>query len=130
MRIKKRILLVDDDEVLLDVTKALLENERYEIITQHEGLGVINLVSQLQPDLVPLDINMPVLSGDHLAMLLRVNVDTSHIRIVFYSSNDEDSLRESVSTCGVHGYICKGDILNLNKKVDQYLSLPLSDRHR
>lgn len=124
MRIKKRILLVDDDEMLLDVTKALLENERFEIITQHEGLGVINLVSRLQPDLVLLDINMPVLSGDHLAMLLRANVDTSHIRIVFYSSNDEDSLRESVSACGVHGYICKGDILNLSKKVDQYLSLP------
>jgi CheY-like chemotaxis protein len=123
VRIKKRILLVDDDEVLLDVMKALLENERYGIITQHEGLGVINLVSQHQPDLVLLDINMPVLSGDHLAMLLRANVDTSHIRIVFYSSNDEDSLRESVSACGVHGCIFKGDILNLHEKVDQYLSV-------
>lgn len=121
MRILKKILVVDDDEVLLDVTKELLADERYEIITHHEGFGVINLVSRLQPDLVLLDINMPVLSGDHLALLLRANVDTGHIRIVFYSSNDEDSLRESVLNCGVHGYICKGDPASLRNKVDQYL---------
>jgi CheY-like chemotaxis protein len=122
MQNKKRILVVDDDEMLLDITKQLLQNEYYEIITHHEGKGVMNLVIQVQPDLVLLDINMPVLSGDTLAMLLRANTDTRHIRIVFYSSNDEDSLRECVSTCGVHGYICKGDILNLRNKVDQYLS--------
>jgi len=124
MYVKKTILIVDDDEMLLDVTKELLRDDCFEIITQHEGIGVLNLVSQLQPDLVLLDINMPLLSGDALAMLLRENADTRHIRIVFYSSNDEDSLRESVSACGVHGYICKGDILSLRTKVDQYLRLP------
>ncbi len=118
---------MDDDEVLLDVTKELLADERYEIIIHNEGLGAINLVSRIQPDLVLLDINMPALSGDRLAMLLRATADTGHIRIVFYSSNDEDSLRESVSACGVHGYICKGDIINLRKKVDHYLSLPFCE---
>ena len=122
MHSKKKILVVDDDQMLLNVTKELLQNELYDIITHHEGKGVMNLVSQIQPDLVLLDINMPVLSGDTLAMLLRANTDTRHIRIVFYSSNDEDSLRECVSACGVQGYICKGDILNLRNKVDQYLS--------
>jgi len=124
MYVKKTILIVDDDEMLLDITKELLKDDRFEIITQHEGVGVMNLVSQLQPDLVLLDINMPLLSGDSLALLLRANVHTRHTRIVFYSSNDEDSLRESVSACGVHGYICKGDILSLRTKVDQYLRLP------
>lgn len=130
MQMKKKILVVDDDEVLLDVTKALLEDEQFEIITQREGIGVMNLVSQLRPDLVLLDINMPVLAGDTLAMLLRSSKDTSHTRIVFYSSNDEDSLRESVSTCGVQGYICKGDIANLRGKVVQYLNLSCTEEEQ
>ncbi|MDA8424191.1 MAG: response regulator [Nitrospiraceae bacterium] len=124
MQVKKKILVVDDDEMLLDVAKELLADERYEIITHHEGIGVMNLVYQLQPDLVLLDINMPVLSGDALARLLRANAGTDNIRIVFYSSNDEESLRESVSTCGVHGYICKGDIANLHHQVDRFLGMP------
>ncbi len=124
MQIKKRILVVDDDEIFLDVTKALLEDEQLEIITRSEGDGVMNLVGQLQPDLVLLDINMPVLAGDALAKLLRSRRDTCHIRIVFHSSNDEYSLRESVAACGVHGYICKGDFVNLRKKIDYFLSLP------
>ena len=84
----------------------------------------MNLVSQLQPDLVMLDIDMPLLSGDALAKLLRANADTGHIRIVFYSSNDEESLRECVSICGVHGYIGKGDIANLCHQVDRFLGMP------
>jgi CheY-like chemotaxis protein len=61
------------------------------------GNDVMNLVSQLQPYLVLADIKMPALSGDMLAMLQQSSNDTGHIRIVFYSSNDEYSLRESVS---------------------------------
>ena len=121
MDAKKKILVVDDDEILLDVTKELLADEKYEIITHREGIGVLNLVSQLQPDLVLLDINMPFLPGDALAMHMKAVSDMDHVRIVFYSSNDEDSLRESVSACGVHGYICKGDIANLRNHVDRFL---------
>jgi CheY-like chemotaxis protein len=117
-----KILVVDDNEMLLDVTKQILAHARYEVRTHHGGLGLVNLVSRFQPDLVLLDINMPEVSGDDLALLLRAHGDTSGVRIVFYSSNDEDSLRRSVSACGVHGYICKGDIANLRTKVVQYLS--------
>jgi two-component system, OmpR family, response regulator len=124
---KKKILVVDDDELILAVTKDLLADERYEIMTHLEGFGVLHLVNLFHPDLVLLDINMPALSGEHLAVMLcsTTYVDTGHSRIVFYSSNDEDSLRESVSVYGAHGYICKGDIANLRNKVDQYLSLPV-----
>ncbi len=126
MQNKKRVLIIDDDEMHLTIVKQVLHDERIEVITHHSGFGVTYLVSELQPDLVLLDINMPVFSGEHIAHLLRLEYDTQNIPIVFYSSADEDSLRESVSTCGVHGYICKGDIASLRNKVDQYLSLPVT----
>jgi CheY-like chemotaxis protein len=124
MRAKKKVLMVDDDELHLYTSKELLENEQIEIITHSSGFGVTNLVSQLQPDLVLLDVNMPALSGDRLAQLLCFNKDTKHIPVVFHSSNDEDSLRGIVNTYGAKGYICKGNIAELRRKVALYLNIP------
>lgn len=123
VEIKKKILVVDDNEMHLDIARQTLQDDQYEVITHHNGYGVPDRVRALQPDLVLIDINMPGLSGDRLAALLRDSDDTNHVPIVFYSSNDEDSLREIVSTCDVRGYICKGDPVELRRKVDHYLSM-------
>lgn len=120
---KRRILIVDDDDKHLVVTRDLLELEGYEVITHQNGFGVTNLVGLVRPDLVLLDVNMPALSGDSLALLLKSNENTKRVPIVFYSSNDEDSLRSSASAYGVRGYICKGDIHGLRSKVRSYLAL-------
>jgi len=121
MRNKKTVLVVDDDEMHLYTTKELLQDERIEVLTHKNGFGVTNLVRELKPDLVLLDINMPALSGDSLAALLLANGNTSGVPIVFHSSNDEDSLRGLAKTHGVRGYICKGDVAGLRNKVNQYL---------
>ena len=127
MQDKKRILLVDDDEVHLYTTKELLQNDHFEIITHKTWFGVTNHVKTLQPDLVLLDVNMPGLSDDNLGSVLRIYEDVGQNPIVFHSSNDEDSLRESVTTHGVRGYICKGDVATLRKKVNEYLHKPVID---
>ena len=121
---KKTVLVVDDDEMHLYTTKELLQDERIEVHTHKNGFGVTNLLRELQPDLVLLDINMPALSGDSLAALLRANDSTNRVPIVFHSSNDEDSLRKIAITHGARGYICKGDVAGLRNKVNHYLSLP------
>jgi two-component system OmpR family response regulator len=125
MQDKKKILMVDDDELHLYMAKELLQNEHVEVFAHRSGFGVTNLVRALKPDLVLLDVNMPALSGDRLATLLATNHDISKIPIVFYSSNDEESLREIAANCGVSGYVCKGNIAALRKKVGQYLYEPL-----
>ncbi|MCL4537336.1 MAG: response regulator [Nitrospirae bacterium] len=121
-RTKKKILVVDDDERHLVTAKELLEDAGYEVITHYNWFGSTNVIKRLQPDLILLDINMPALSGDALSEILRGNSRTKDVPIVFYSSNDEDSLRKAVSECGVRGYICKGDVFDLRKKVAAYMS--------
>lgn len=126
MRNKKTVLVVDDDEMHLYTTKELLQDERITVHTHLNGFGVTNLVRELQPDLVLLDINMPALSGDNLAALLHANDSTARVPVVFHSSNDEDSLRKIAAIHGARGYICKGDIAGLRNKVSGYLGLPLT----
>ncbi|MDA8155383.1 MAG: response regulator [Actinomycetota bacterium] len=118
---KKTILVIDDDEKLLMTTKELLENEGYKVLTHMRAFGATAAVGLIKPDLVLLDINMPGLSGDRLAYLLRSNEKTRDVPVVFYSSNDEDTLRRAVTTHKVSGYIAKGDIFDLRKKVSCYL---------
>lgn len=118
---KKKILVVDDDERHLIATQEVLSNEGYEVFTYSWWLGVTNFVRKLQPDLILLDINMPALSGTGLSSLLLSNAGTKNIPIVFYSSNDENSLRKAVSEYGARGYISKGNIYELKRRVAYYL---------
>ena len=120
-RTVKKILVIDDDERHLVAVKGILEDAGYEVITHNHWIGSTSTVMKLKPDLVLLDINMPALSGDRLAMLFRTNGSTRYVPVVFYSSNDEDTLRKLALKCGVAGYICKGDVFELRRKVGFYL---------
>lgn len=123
MQTKKKVLIIDDDDMHLYTTKQLLQNDRVEVSTHKNWLGATNRVKEFEPDLVLLDINMPGLSGDKLSEILKPYCDACRTAIVFHSSNDEDSLSALARTHGVQGYICKGDIADLRNKVSRYLRL-------
>jgi len=118
---KGRILIIDDDAAHLDSTRGILEAEGYEVATHPRAFGATNIVRDIEPDLVLLDVNMPGLSGEHLYDVFRANDKTRDVPVVFYSSNDEDSLRASVARLGAHGYICKGNPGNLRTRLARYM---------
>lgn len=120
---KKKVLVVDDDDVHLYTTSELLREEQCLVITHKNGFGVTNLVRTLRPDLVLLDVNMPGLSGENIAALLRNNEKTRDAKVIFYSSNDETSLQESAAKHGAADYICKGNIADLRNKVRRHLGM-------
>lgn len=122
-RDKKMILVVDDDIKHLLTAKDLLEDMGYEVRMHQFAFGVTNVVKEAKPDLVLLDMNMPGLSGEKLSRVLLTNGRTKHVPVVFYSSNDEDSLRKAVAEHGVMGYISKGDLFDLRKKVALFLGV-------
>lgn len=117
----KRILLIDDDIAHLVSARGLLEAEGYVVFTHSQGFGTTNLVKQIRPDLVLLDVNMPGLSGENLAGVLKANSATRDTAVFFYSSNDEDVLRAAVKRFGVDGYVSKGNTAQLRTKVAQFL---------
>ncbi len=118
---KKKILVIDDDETLLATTRELLRREGYDVFTHKIAFGATSVIDIIKPDLVLLDINMPGLAGDRLAYLLRSNEMTKDAPIIFFSSNDEDTLRRAVSVNKVRGYIPKGNFFELRRKIQHYL---------
>ncbi|HXI12142.1 MAG TPA: response regulator [Thermoanaerobaculia bacterium] len=114
---KTRILIIDDDEVHLETTKGILEEEGYEVHVQNRPLGSTNRIRDLQPHLVLLDVNMPGLSGTTLSTIIRSNPATMKVPLYLYSSNDEDLLRKAVKENNLSGYVCKGSPSELRAKV-------------
>lgn len=118
---KKRILIIDDDPDQLYLGREILTREGYEVLTHQSPFGVAGLIQASEPDLLLLDVNMPVLPGDDLAAFLKADDRTRAIPIVLYSSSDEIRLRKAVVRHLLEGYIRKGDIADLKLKVGYFL---------
>jgi two-component system, chemotaxis family, chemotaxis protein CheY len=63
MTLARRILLVDDDESIRDFISQALVEEGYEVTTAPQGAAALDLVDHGQPNLILLDLRMPVLDG-------------------------------------------------------------------
>ena len=117
-----KILLVDDDSTLLLTTKTLLAAQGYTVVTHEGGFGVAEVVWRHKPDLILLDVNMPGLSGEGIAKMLSENPRLSEFPILFHSSNDAENLHQMAKSAGVAGYVCKGDVFELKRKVAKALA--------
>ncbi|MBI5656416.1 MAG: response regulator [Geobacter sp.] len=122
MQHKQTVMVIDDDDIHLYTTKELLSSSRIDVVTHQGSFGATSRVKAVKPDLLLLDVNMPALSGANLADIIKPLCAELHTPIVFYSSNDEETLRELVAAHGAQGYICKGDVTALRNKVNAYLA--------
>ena len=100
-----RVLLADDHEPMLDRVERLLEKEFEVVGTVRDGQAALEAVAELRPDVLILDISMPVLDG--LQAALRLKQKKSKVRIVFLTVHeDPDFAREALAT-GALGYVAK-----------------------
>ncbi len=101
-----KVMLVDDDEVLLEVTKEHLCSAGYQVSVRPTALGTSAAVQRERPDILVLDVSMPALQGDALAKLLQAN-GAAAPAIVLYSSRSSEELAKLAADCGAVGYIRK-----------------------
>jgi Response regulator containing a CheY-like receiver domain and an HTH DNA-binding domain len=106
-RTKVSILLVDDHLIFTEGLKLLLTTRNdYEVIgTCQNGLEMLNFLANHQPDIVLVDINMPVLDGEeaiHKALELQPD-----LRIIVLTSEEKGAIVERVIHSGVKGFVSK-----------------------
>lgn len=101
------VLVVDDDPVVLEVTRERLEGVGYAVHTRQEAIGTSQWASEFQPDVILLDINMPALDGTDLAQLLKRRRATKNLAIILFSSMDSQQLDRRLSDTGADGAIQK-----------------------
>ena len=112
----KRILLMDDSEIFLEVTRRALEQAGYEVITANDLESFQQARQQKPADLVLMDVQMPEAFGDDIAMTLRFahDVDTP---IYLLSSLSDQELAERVNEAQIDGFISKN--IGIDRIVEQ-----------
>jgi two-component system, cell cycle response regulator DivK len=102
----KKILVVEDVEFNRDLVVQLLEDD-YEIITAADGAEGLRLAERERPDLILMDLSLPILDGWEATRRIKAEVDLKHIPIIALSAHamtgDEEKARQS----GCDDYLSK-----------------------
>ena len=115
----KKILVVDDEPDLLNVTSFRLKKTGYEAFGCMNGQEALNLARQKMPDLIVMDIYLPDIDGDEVAKILKKDEKFKHIPIILISATTK-TLEERAKECGADGYFLKpfdlGELVAMIKK--------------
>lgn len=106
-RKRGKVLVVDDDPVILEVVRERLDAAGFDVYVREEALGTSQWVAREQPDFVLLDVMMPALSGGELGQLLKRSAATSHTAVILHSSLGAAVLRPVIARTGAIGSIRK-----------------------
>ena len=86
---KAKILLIDDDVDFTEATKIVLESNSYEVVVAHEGAEGLRMAAAQKPDLIILDVIMPVKDGFTAAEQLKKDPDLANIPVIMLTAYAE-----------------------------------------
>jgi len=120
---KGKILVIEDNEQNLYLIRFILEDSGFEVFSAMDGREGIDIAASLRPDLILLDIQLPVMDGYMVARNLRQNPDLAHIPIIAVTSYAMPGDREKALEAGCSGYIEKPiDPDRFTEQVEKHLS--------
>jgi len=104
---KLRILVVDDDRMLLEAIAYTLESDGFEVITADDGFQALDIIQKQEPlDLIISDIMMPNMTGlGLLSLLKKFYFDT--VPVILMSTLDKKEVILSAMKLGAHDFILK-----------------------
>jgi DNA-binding response OmpR family regulator len=103
----KKILLVDDSEMILQMEQMILQQDRYEVVMARDGQEGVKKALKLKPDLILMDVIMPKLDGFEAVKRLREHPDTRRVPIIMVTSKAEAESMETGYEYGCSDYIIK-----------------------
>jgi CheY-like chemotaxis protein len=104
----KRVLIVDDDKVSLIVARDMLEEAGYEVQTSTSALEANEYIySPRRPDLILLDVVMPLLSGDRKIQFLKERESSKNIPVILISMKSREELEDIAHRSGADGFLTK-----------------------
>jgi two-component system alkaline phosphatase synthesis response regulator PhoP len=103
----KKILIVDDEKDILDLLEYNLTSDGYQVFLGRNGQEAIDLAAAHQPDLIILDIMMPVMDGIQACEQIRKRSDLAHTPVVFLTARTEEYAELAGFEAGGDDYIVK-----------------------
>ena len=102
-----KVLVVDDSVTVRKVTTRLLERHGMEVLTAKDGMHAMEVLQDVKPDVMLLDIEMPRMDGFEVASLVRHDERLKDLPIIMITSRTGDKHRERARSIGVNEYMGK-----------------------
>ena len=117
----ERILVVEDDPSVRELIELTLHQAGYEVLSTADGKSSVDMAQQEKPDLVLMDVRLPVMDGYEACREITSNPVTKHIPVIFLSARGQiEEIRLGLSA-GAVDYFVKPFSLDLLKKRIQEL---------
>ncbi|ABD13080.1 response regulator [Frankia sp. CcI156] len=102
-----RVLVVDDDAVIRQLVVVNLELEGFEVHTAVDGVDCLEMVREIAPQVITLDIMMPRMNGWDVAARLREEPDTAAIKMIMLTARAQEADVKRGMRVGVDYYLTK-----------------------
>ena len=103
----EKILIVDDNQVILKILKNILESRNYLTLSANNGIEALKIAVQEKPDLIITDYMMPEMDGMALINKLKSQLTTRFIPVIMLTSKDEVDAEVEVINAGADDYLTK-----------------------
>jgi len=120
---KKKILIIDDEEVLRRIMRTMLERRPFEVVEAASGVEGFDLAKKVQPNLILLDWNMPGMNGAEVLKTLRAEPLIASIPVILLTGTDPQDLATQGNELAACDYVLKPfSVLQLLEKVEKTLA--------
>ncbi len=103
----KKILIADDEEDVKVVVQLFLESKGYDIVTAYDGLDAMDRAREENPDLIILDVMMPIIDGFEVCKKLKEDPGLKDIPVVMLSASSHAESKQRGIEVGAVEYIVK-----------------------
>lgn len=102
-----RVLIADDEPMVRDAVQELLEDMGFDVVgVAADGQAALTLAGELHPDVVLMDLRMPVLDG--VEATRRIRKAYRDVQVLLLSAYDDPAFRKAADRAGAYGYLAKG----------------------
>ncbi len=118
-----KVLVVEDETVLRNAFKSILEAGGYTVGLAENGLEGVKLMKEMKPDLVLLDVFMPVMDGREFLRNINLDEDYPETAIIVYSNLSDPKTEDEMRDLGANDFVLKASLTprELLAMVDLYL---------
>jgi two-component system cell cycle response regulator len=119
---RAKILIVDDETDIVNTVQYRLKSCKYEVITASNGQEGLEKATKEKPDLILLDINMPIMNGHEMLERLRSQPDLKSTPVIMLTAYSDRTDVSKAAELGISNYVTKPfDFADLTEKISKTL---------
>ena len=106
----KKIAIIEDDQAISQMYRMKFENEGYEVETAENGEVGLELIKKMKPDIILLDVMMPIMNGDEMLAKLRNEPWGKDTKVIILTNIGEQELPKSLLSLDVLDIMMKAEL--------------------